>query len=62
MKVSREKLAAQAQLTGYRSEFLEKVAQLLHVLAALNPAASVDPRHGGVVLLPHLGRNQPTAV
>lgn len=36
MKVSREKLAAQALLTGYRPEILEKVAQLLHLLATLN--------------------------
>lgn len=36
MKVSREKLAAEAELTGYRPEILEKVIQLLHLLETLN--------------------------
>lgn len=36
MKLSREKLTREAELTGYRPEILEKVIQLLHLLGALN--------------------------
>jgi len=36
MRLSREKLAAEAELTGYRPEILEKVIQLLHLLEMLN--------------------------
>lgn len=35
MKVSREKLSAEASATGFRPEILEKVIQLLHLLEAL---------------------------
>lgn len=36
MKLSREKLMAEAQATGYRPEILEKVIHLLHLLRSFN--------------------------
>ena len=36
MRISREKLLIQAELTGFRAEILEKVIYLLSLLEALN--------------------------
>jgi len=41
MKISPEKLAAEAEATGFRPDILEKVAHLLGLLDALRPRLAV---------------------
>jgi len=48
MKISSEKLAAEAEATGFRPDVLEKVAHLLGLLDALRSHPSqLESRFGG---------------